>query len=80
MPAFSSSDGVGHFIWLVKSMENGSIANNSKMKLPTHTGIHVDAPSHFYDEYLDSGFDIDSLDLDVLDGIKYSFLDELQNS
>ncbi|CAO2813955.1 unnamed protein product [Amaranthus hypochondriacus] len=68
MPAFTSPHGVGQFIWLLKSMKNGSIANNSEMKLPSHTGTHVDAPSHFYDEYLDAGFDIDSLDLDVLNG------------
>ncbi|XP_021727916.1 uncharacterized protein LOC110695035 [Chenopodium quinoa] len=68
MPAFESSDGVGQFIWLLKSMKNGSIANNSEMKIASHTGTHVDAPSHFYDDYLDSGFNIDSLDLDVLNG------------
>ncbi|KAL2939332.1 Cyclase-like protein 2 [Bienertia sinuspersici] len=68
MPAFTSNDGVGQFIWLVKSQKNGSIANNSEMKLASHTGTHVDAPSHFYDKYLDAGFDVDSLDLDVLNG------------
>ncbi|KMT01160.1 hypothetical protein BVRB_9g224110 [Beta vulgaris subsp. vulgaris] len=68
MPAFTSSHGVGQFIWLVASQKNGSIANNSEMKLPSHTGTHVDAPSHFYQEYLDAGYDVDTLDLDVLNG------------
>ncbi|KAK7357665.1 hypothetical protein VNO80_16960 [Phaseolus coccineus] len=68
MPAFESKDGIGQFLWLPKSMKNGSIANNSEMKLPTHTGTHVDAPGHFFDHYLDAGFDVDTLDLDILNG------------
>ncbi|XP_050365897.1 cyclase-like protein 2 [Argentina anserina] len=69
MPAFESADGVGQFLWLPKSMKNGSIANNSEMKLPTHTGTHVDAPGHVFDHYFDAGFDVDTLDLDVLNGV-----------
>ncbi|GAY33459.1 hypothetical protein CUMW_285590, partial [Citrus unshiu] len=38
------------------------------MKFTTHTGTHVDAPGHFFDHYFDAGFDVDSLDLDVLNG------------
>ncbi|KAL9238315.1 hypothetical protein vseg_012750 [Gypsophila vaccaria] len=68
MPNFGSELGLGEFVWLVKSKKNGSIANNSEMKLPTHTGTHVDSPAHFFDEYLDFGFDVDSLDLGVLNG------------
>ncbi|CAJ1977406.1 unnamed protein product [Sphenostylis stenocarpa] len=68
MPEYGSDKGIGQFLWLPKSMKNGSIANNSEMKLPTHTGTHVDSPGHFYDHYLDAGFDIDTLDLDVLNG------------
>lgn len=49
-------------------MKNGSLANNSEMKLPTHTGTHVDAPGHVFDHYFDAGFDVDTLDLDVLNG------------
>jgi kynurenine formamidase len=49
-------------------MKNGSIANNSEMKLPTHTGTHVDAPGHVFDHYFDAGFDVDSLDLHILNG------------
>ncbi|KAL6218835.1 hypothetical protein ACLB2K_012043 [Fragaria x ananassa] len=68
MPAFDSVDGVGQFLWLPNSMKNGSIANNSEMKLPAHTGTHVDAPGHVFDHYFDAGFDVDTLDLDVLNG------------
>ncbi|KNA08224.1 hypothetical protein SOVF_164560 [Spinacia oleracea] len=69
MPDFiRTADGLGQFIWLVMTMRNGSLANFSEMKLPTHTGTHVDAPGHFFDHYLDAGFDVDTLDLDVLNG------------
>jgi kynurenine formamidase len=50
-------------------MKNGSLANNSEMKIPTHTGTHVDSPGHVYDKYYDAGFDVDSLDLQVLNGL-----------
>ena len=49
-------------------MKNGSFANISEMKLITHTGTHVDAPGHYYDHYFDAGFDVDTLDLEVLNG------------
>ncbi|PIN10344.1 Arylformamidase [Handroanthus impetiginosus] len=68
MPTWESPDGLGHFLWLAKSMKNGSEANNSEMKLPTHTGTHVDAPGHVFDHYFDAGFDVDTLDLEVLNG------------
>ncbi|XP_057965302.1 cyclase-like protein 2 [Malania oleifera] len=68
MPSWGSEDGLGQFLWLPKSMKNGSFANNSEMKLPTHTGTHVDAPGHVFDHYFDAGFDVDTLDLEVLNG------------
>ncbi|MED6119166.1 Cyclase-like protein 2 [Stylosanthes scabra] len=68
MPSWESSEGVGQFVWLQQSMKNGSISNGSLMKLPTHTGTHVDAPGHVFDHYFHAGFDIDTLDLDVLNG------------
>ncbi|KZV41178.1 Cyclase family protein isoform 1 [Dorcoceras hygrometricum] len=68
MPSWESTDGVGQFTWLQKSMKNGSLANNSEMRLPVHTGTHVDAPGHVFDDYFDAGFDVDTLDLDVLNG------------
>ncbi|CDO97211.1 unnamed protein product [Coffea canephora] len=66
MPNWGSSDGIGQFLWLPYSMKNNSEANNSQMKLPTHTGTHVDAPGHVFDHYFDAGFDVDTLDLEVL--------------
>jgi kynurenine formamidase len=68
MPSWDSEDGLGQFLSLPGSMKNGSIANFSEMKLPAHTGTHVDAPGHVYDHYFDAGFDVDTLDLDVLNG------------
>ncbi|XP_011658891.2 cyclase-like protein 2 [Cucumis sativus] len=68
MPAWESDQGLGQFLWLPKSMKNGSLANNSEMKLPAHTGTHVDAPGHVFDHYFDAGFDVDTLDLEVLNG------------
>uniref|UniRef100_A0A5B7AZE1 Arylformamidase n=1 Tax=Davidia involucrata TaxID=16924 RepID=A0A5B7AZE1_DAVIN len=69
MPSWGSEDGLGQFLWLPASMKNGSLANNSEMKLPTHTGTHVDAPGHVFDHYFDAGFDVDTLDLKVLNGL-----------
>ncbi|KAK4742326.1 hypothetical protein SAY87_000327 [Trapa incisa] len=68
MPSWGSTEGLGQFLWLPASMKNGSLANNSEMKLPTHTGTHVDAPGHVFDHYFDAGFDVDTLDLGVLNG------------
>ncbi|KAK3017067.1 hypothetical protein RJ639_006998 [Escallonia herrerae] len=74
MPSWESEDGLGQFLWLPKSMKNGSLANNSEMKLPTHTGTHVDAPGHVYDHYFDAGFDVDTLDLEVLNVLKFKHM------
>ncbi|KAI6701363.1 hypothetical protein NL676_015687 [Syzygium grande] len=68
MPSWESDDGLGQFVRLAGSMKNGSLANNSEMKLPAHTGTHVDAPGHVFDHYFDAGFDVDTLDLAVLNG------------
>jgi hypothetical protein len=69
LPVWDSEEGLGHFLWLASSMKNGSRANGSAMQLGAHTGTHVDAPGHFYDNYYDAGFDVDSLDLQLLNGI-----------
>ncbi|KAK8659764.1 hypothetical protein V6N13_029958 [Hibiscus sabdariffa] len=68
LPTFDSMSGLGHFIWLVSSIKNGSTANVSEFKLGTHTGTHVDAPSHFFQEYYEQGFDVTSLSLQALNG------------
>ncbi|KAK3413062.1 hypothetical protein EUGRSUZ_E02953 [Eucalyptus grandis] len=68
LPAFDSEESLGQFLWLLLSMKNGSIANFSEIKLSAHTGTHVDAPGHVFDHYYDAGFDVDSLDLEILNG------------
>nr|POE95569.1 hypothetical protein CFP56_22709 [Quercus suber] len=64
-----SENGVGQFLRLRDSMKNGSLYNGSELrKLFVHAGTHVDAPGHMFDHYFDAGFDIDTLDLGVLNG------------
>ncbi|GER42173.1 cyclase family protein [Striga asiatica] len=67
-PVGDSTDGIGQFLTLLMSMKNGSDYNFSEMKIPVHSGTHVDAPGHMYDNYYDEGCDVDSLDLRVLNG------------
>lgn len=61
-------DGLVDFLTLSSNMRNGSLYNFSVMKLPLHSGTHVDAPGHMVADYFDAGFDVDTLDLDVLNG------------
>ncbi|KAK2985854.1 hypothetical protein RJ640_018720 [Escallonia rubra] len=68
-PVGDSSEGIGQFLSLSLSMKNGSLYNFSLMTLLVHSGTHVDAPGHVFDHYFDAGFDIDSLDLEVLNGV-----------
>lgn len=68
-PVGDSDEGVGQFLTLLSSMKNGSDYNFSELRLGVHAGTHVDAPGHMYAEYYDAGFDVDSLDLRVLNGI-----------
>lgn len=71
LPVADSDDGLGRqFLWLEASMKNGSLYNGSAFKLGAHTGTHVDAPGHFYDNYFDAGFDVTTLDLELLNGMK----------
>ncbi|KAL4301885.1 hypothetical protein GQ457_10G020630 [Hibiscus cannabinus] len=67
-PIFDSKKGLGHFIWLVSSIKNGSKENASKFELGTHTGTHVDAPSHYSQQYYEEGFDVTTLSLQTLNG------------
>lgn len=69
MPAWESAEGVGRFLRLLQSMDNGSLVNSSEMMLPAHTGTHVDAPGHVFQHYFEAGFDVDTLDLEVLNGL-----------
>ncbi|CAN1771487.1 Cyclase-like protein 2 [Linum perenne] len=68
MPAYGSEQGMGKFLRLISSMKNGSDANMSEFKMSVHSGTHLDSPAHFYDNYFDAGFDVDTLDLEVLNG------------
>ncbi|KAK7308198.1 hypothetical protein VNO77_41798 [Canavalia gladiata] len=68
MPAWESKESLGQFLWLTRSIQNGSLANFSQFKLPAHSGTHVDAPGHVFDHYFHAGFDVDSLDLLLLNG------------
>ncbi|KAL4319563.1 hypothetical protein GQ457_18G016280 [Hibiscus cannabinus] len=68
LPTFNSTNGLGHFIWLVSSIRNGSLDNASEFKLGTHTGTHVDAPGHFFQKYYEEGFDVTTLSLQTLNG------------
>ncbi|KAM3274319.1 hypothetical protein ACQJBY_043448 [Aegilops geniculata] len=69
MPAFESAEGTPGFLQLARSMRNGSdIANFSELRLTAHSGTHVDAPGHVFEHYYDAGFDVDTLDLAVLNG------------
>ncbi|KAD4178560.1 hypothetical protein E3N88_27151 [Mikania micrantha] len=68
-PTGISQTGIGEdYLRLHDSMKNGSDYNFSIIKLPAHSGTHVDAPGHFYENYYEEGFDVDSLDLRVLNG------------
>ncbi|KAJ3698187.1 hypothetical protein LUZ61_001892 [Rhynchospora tenuis] len=68
MPSWESTEGIGQFLRLAESMANGSKANGSEMKLGAHSGTHVDAPGHVFQHYFEAGFDVDTLDLAVLNG------------
>jgi arylformamidase len=48
----------------VKRMATGGSSNVSRLVMGTHTGTHVDAPRHFFDE----GTGVDALPLDLLLG------------
>ncbi|KAJ9175267.1 hypothetical protein P3X46_013838 [Hevea brasiliensis] len=68
MPSWDSKNGVGQVVKLVASMKNGSNDNLSEMKFSSHTGTHVDAPSHFFEEYYEAGYDTSTLDMKTLNG------------
>lgn len=73
MPSWESSEGMGEFLRLARSMRNGSdIANFSELRLTAHSGTHVDAPGHVFQHHYDAGFDVDTLDLAVLNGTHMS--------
>lgn len=78
LPSWDSKDGLGQFLFSLASIKNGSVVNASEMKMSVHTGTHVDAPSHMFDNYSDAGFDADTLDLEVLNGT-YTYVINMLN-
>ena len=44
------------------------MVNAAEVKMSVHTATHVDSPTHVFDNYADAGYDVDSLDLEVLNG------------
>ncbi|KAG8650796.1 cyclase-like protein 2 [Manihot esculenta] len=68
MPKWGSPDGMGKVVTIIDDMKKGAVAYTSEMDLPSHTGTHVDAPSHFFEEYFERGFDTSTLSLKTLNG------------
>ncbi|KAM3227851.1 hypothetical protein ACQJBY_059540 [Aegilops geniculata] len=68
MPAHAPGATVGPIVRLKESMENGSHYNLSELSMECHIGTHVDAPGHFNQAHFAAGLDVDTLDLEVLNG------------
>ncbi|EMS68632.1 hypothetical protein TRIUR3_24157 [Triticum urartu] len=68
MPAYAPGATVGPIVRLKESMENGSDYNLSELSMECHIGTHVDAPGHFNQAHFAAGLDVDTLDLEVLNG------------
>ncbi|KAF0931346.1 hypothetical protein E2562_004488 [Oryza meyeriana var. granulata] len=49
-------------------MANGWRSNLSELGMSVHTGTHVDAPGHMWQRHFEAGFDVDTLDLEILNG------------
>ncbi|KAG8650767.1 hypothetical protein MANES_07G070100v8 [Manihot esculenta] len=68
MPKWGSPDGMGQVVTIIDDMQEGAEAYTSEMDLPSHTGTHVNAPSHFFEDYFEQGFDTSTLSLKTLNG------------
>uniref|UniRef100_A0A804PFD1 Cyclase family protein n=1 Tax=Zea mays TaxID=4577 RepID=A0A804PFD1_MAIZE len=66
--AFAPGAVTGPLVHLKESMANGSEYNLSELRLECHMGTHVDAPGHMNQGHFAAGLDVDTLDLDVLNG------------
>lgn len=53
-----------YFCYKVSDLQNGDSCNVSRIELGTHTGTHLDAPSHF----MQNGMTIDQIPLDRING------------
>ncbi|KAL5790576.1 hypothetical protein ACOSQ2_005464 [Xanthoceras sorbifolium] len=67
-PTWDSKVGLGQFLSPLASIKNGSVVNAAEVKMSVHTATHVDSPAHVFDKYADAGYDVDSLDLELLNG------------
>jgi hypothetical protein len=61
---------VGALVRLKASMEEGSDYNLSELRMECDMGTHVDAPGHMNEAHFAAGLDVDTLDLDVLNGAR----------
>jgi hypothetical protein len=68
LPAFAPGAVAGPVVRLKHSMAEGSEYNLSELRMECHTGTHVDAPGHINQDNFAAGLDVDTLDLDVLNG------------
>ncbi|CAL4970934.1 unnamed protein product [Urochloa decumbens] len=68
LPAFAPGAVTGPVVRLKHSMADGSEYNLSELKMECHTGTHLDAPGHINQGHFAAGRDVDTLDLDVLNG------------
>lgn len=64
MPAFGSANGIGPVV----NETRGKETYYGVITLNTHMGTHVDSPGHLFEDLYLSGFDVDSLDLNTLNG------------
>lgn len=71
-PSWDCMEGLGQFLWPFASIKNGSWFNAAQVRMSAHTATHVDSPAHVFDNYADAGYDVDSLDLEVLNGNIYT--------
>ncbi|KAL6888807.1 hypothetical protein ACP4OV_009833 [Aristida adscensionis] len=68
LPAFAPGAATGAVVRLRDSMAEGSDHNLSELRMECHAGTHVDAPGHINQRHFAAGLDVDTLDLDVLNG------------
>jgi len=70
LPAFAQGAVAGPVVRLKHSMADGSEYNLSELRMECHTGTHVDAPGHINQGHFAAGLDVDTLDLDLLNGMQ----------
>ncbi|KAM7479152.1 hypothetical protein LguiA_027365 [Lonicera macranthoides] len=68
MPSYGTNKGLRQILNRTTDQRRNDLTTNSELKMPVHSGTHTDAPSHVFIEYLEKGYDIDSLKLETLNG------------